>query len=130
MDGQQIIQDEANIGIIHGKLTASIPYRNVAGVAGLWSPPYVSSNFMFDGRVAGKRIPTTKWKWRPYHVERQGKLGDVSVASTTTLIYGHRAAVISFEVENLGDAAVPLEFFTLAWLDSVRDWGGSEATVA
>ena len=122
MEGQQIIQDEANLGIIHGKLTASIPYRNVAGISGLWSPPYVSSNFMFDGRIAGQRIPTTKWKWRPYQVERQGKLGDVSVASTTTLIYGHRAAVVSFQVENSGDAAVPLEFFTLAWLDSVRDW--------
>jgi len=122
MDGGRIIQDEADLGIINGKLTTSIAYRTVTGISGLWSPPYVSSNFMFDGRVEGKRIPTTEWTWRPYQVERRGKLGDVSVASTTTLIYGHRAAVVSFKVENAGAAAVPFEFFTLAWLDSVRDW--------
>lgn len=122
MEGQHIIQDEANLGIINGKLTTSIPYRDVAGMAGLWSPPYVSSNFMFDGRVAGQKISTEKWTWRPYQVVRMGKLGDVSVVSTTTLIYGQRAAVMRLEIENAGDSVVPIEFFTLAWLDSVRDW--------
>ena len=122
MDGRQILQDEANLGIMNGQLTAGINYRNVAGVAGLWSPPYVSSNFMFDARVNGEKVPTSKWTWRPFQVDREGKLGDVSVTSTTTLIYGHRAAVVSLTFENSGSNSVPLEFFTLAWLNSVQDW--------
>ena len=123
MDGRQIIQDEANLGIINGKLTAGINYRTVAGIAGLWSPPYVSSNFMLDGRVSGEKVKASKWTWRPFQVEREGRLGNVSVASTTTLIYGHRAAIVSFIFKNSGRTAVPLDFLTLAWLDTVRDWG-------
>lgn len=123
MPGSQIIQDEGHVGIINGKLAAGINYRDVAGVAGLWSPPYVSSNFMLDGRVNGEKIPTSKWMWRPFQVEREGSLGNVTVTSTTTMIYGHRAAVVSFTFKNSGHPAVPLEFFTLGWLDSVRDWG-------
>lgn len=122
MEGQRIIQDEANLGIINGKLTTSIPYRDVAGIAGLWSPPYVSSNFVLDGRIAGQKIPTAKWTWRPYLVVRMGKLGDVSVVSTTALVNVQRAVVIRLEIENAGDSPVPFEFSTLAWLDSVRDW--------
>lgn len=122
LDGRHIIQDEAHVGIINGKLTVGINYRDVAGVAGLWSPPYVSSNFMLDGRVDGEKVRTTKWTWRPYQVERQGSVGKVAVSSITTMIYGQRAAVVSVTFKNSGRTAVPLEFFTLAWLDSVRDW--------
>ena len=123
MDGAQIIHDEANLGIINGKVTAGINYRSVVGIAGLWSPPYVSSNFMLDGRVNGEKVPTAKWTWRPFQVDREGTLDDVSVTSRTTLIYGHRAAVVSVTFENSGSTDVPLEFFTLGWLDSVQDWG-------
>lgn len=123
MDGRQIIQDEGHLGIINGKLTAAINYRDVAGIAGLWAPPYVSSNFLLDGRVNGEKVPTTKWTWQPFRVEREGNKGTVAVSSTTTLIYGHRAAVVSCSFKNSGRTAVPLEFFALGWLDSVRDWG-------
>jgi len=123
MDGQQIIQDEDHLGIVNGKLTAGIDYRDVAGIGGLWAPPYVSSNFMLDGRVNGEKVRTSKWIWRPFQVEREGRSGDVSVSTTTTLVWGHRAAVVSFTFKNSGRTVVPLELFTLAWLDSVRDWG-------
>ena len=123
MDGKQIIQDEVHLGIVNGKLAAGINYRDVAGVGGLWSPPYVSSNFLLDGRVNGEKVPTTKWTWRPFQVEREGNRGPVAVSSTTTMIYGHRAAVVSFTFKNSGRTAVPVEFLTLGWLDSVRDWG-------
>ena len=109
MDGRQIIQDEGHLGIINGKLTTGINYRDVAGVSGLWAPPYVSSNFMLDGRVSGEKVPTTKWTWRPFQVERQGSRGSVTVSSTTTLVYGHRAAVASFTFKNSGRAVVPLD---------------------
>jgi len=123
MDGKQIIQDEAHLGIVNGKLAAGIHYRGVADVGGLWAPPYVSSNFLLDGRVNGEKVPTTGWTWRPFQVERAGSVNQVSVHTRTTLIYGHRAAVVSFTFKNSGRTAVPVEFFTLGWLDSVRDWG-------
>jgi hypothetical protein len=123
LEGRQVLQDEDHLGIVNGKLTAGINYRDAAGIGGLWAPPYVSSNFMLDGRVNGAKVPTAKWVWRPFQVEREGSVSDVSVSTTTTLIYGHRAAVVSFTFKNTGRAAAPLEIFTLGWLDSVRDWG-------
>lgn len=135
MDGGQILQDEQHLGIVNGKLAAGINYRNVAGVAGLWSPPFVSSNFLLEGRVEGELVPTRKWAWRPCQVEREGSVRQVAVASTTTLIHGQRAAVCGFTFKNRGPAAVPLEFFTLGWLDAVQDWGfarpgsGTETTL-
>ena len=86
MDGRQVLQDEDHLGIVNGKLTAGINYRDVAGVGGLWAPPYVSSNFLLDGRVNGEKVPTMKWLWRPFQVEREGSVSDVSVSTTTTLI--------------------------------------------
>jgi hypothetical protein len=123
MDGKQVIQDEDHLGIVNGKLTVGINYRDSAGISGLWAPPYVSSNFMLDYRVNGEKVPTAKWVWRPFQVEREGSVGDVSVSTLTTLIYGHRAVMIRCTFKNSGRTAVPLEFFTLGWLDSVRDWG-------
>lgn len=123
MEGGRILQDEEHLGIVNGKLTAGINYRDVTGIAGLWAPPFVSSNFMLDGRVNGAKVPTTRWRWRPFQVERAGTVGDVAVSTTTTLIYGQRAAVVSFTFKNGGRTPVPLELFTLGWLDSVRDWG-------
>lgn len=123
LDGHRILQDEGHLGVFNGKLAAGIGYRDVAGINGLWSPPYVSSNFLLDGRVNGAKVPTTKWTWRPFQVERMGSSGEVSAASTTTMIYGHRTMVMSYTFKNLGRTTVPLEFFALGWLDSVRDWG-------
>ena len=123
IEGKRILQDEDHLGIVNGRLTAGINYRDVAGLAGLWAPPFVSSNFILDSRVGGEKVPTSKWLWRPFQVERVGSLGDVSVSTVTTMIYGHRAAVMSFTFKNSGQTAVSLEFFTLGWLDSVRDWG-------
>jgi hypothetical protein len=123
MEGQRILQDEEHLGIINGKLTAGINYRDVTGISGLWAPPFVSSNFTLDGRVKGAKVPTTHWLWRPFQVERAGAVGDVAVSTKTTLIYGHRAAVVSFTFNNRSRTSVPLELFTLGWLDSVQDWG-------
>ena len=136
MDGRQIIQDEDQLGIANGKLTVGISYRDVTGVSGLWAPPFVSSNFMLDGRVCGERVLTTKWVWRPFQVEREGLVGDVAVSTTTTLIYGHRAAVVSFTFKNAAQTPAPLDLFTLGWLDSVQDWSfprvgsGSQTSLA
>src|SRR5689334_2117616 len=48
LDGRQVLQAEQDLGIINEKLTAGISYQNVGGISGLWSPPFVSSNFSLD----------------------------------------------------------------------------------
>jgi hypothetical protein len=121
--GQQILQDEDHLGIVNGKMTLGINYRDVAGLGGLWAPPYVSSNFILEGRVNGEKVRTSKWRWRPFQVEREGSAGNITVSTLTTMIYGQRAAVLNFVFKNSGPTAAPLEIFTLGWLDSVRDWG-------
>lgn len=123
MAGRQIIQDEDHLGVVNGMLAARVNYRDVAGLGGLWAPPYVSSNFALDGCVNGEKVPTTKWTWRPFQVAREGSVGHVTVSSLTTMIYGQRAAVVSFTFKNSGRGAVPLELFALGWLDAAREWG-------
>jgi len=123
MDGRQIIQDEAHLGILNGKLTAGINYRRVGSIGGLWSPPFVSSNFMLDGRVNGEVVPTTNWTWRPFQVERHGKVGNVDVSGATSMIYGDRALVESLTFRNTGREEADLDLLTLGWLDEVADWG-------
>ncbi|MEX0642559.1 MAG: hypothetical protein WD468_07650 [Pirellulales bacterium] len=123
MDGANILHEEAHLGIVNGKLAAGVLYRDVAGISGLWSPPYVSSNFALDGRVDGQKVPTENWTWRPFQVDRAGALGDVAVTTKTTLIYGHRAAIVSLTFKNSGNRAHPLEFFAIGWLDKNNEWG-------
>lgn len=127
MPGRQIIQDEEHLGIANGRLTCGIAYRDVAGISGLWAPPFVSSNFVLDLRVDGRKVPTEDWTWRPYQVLRAGSVESVGVKSRTTLLYGHRVAVLSADLHNAGSRPVPLDLFTLGWLDAVKDWGFGRA---
>jgi hypothetical protein len=127
MPGRQIIHDEEHLGIANGRATCGISYRDVGGVSGLWAPPFVSSNFTLDFRVSGAKAMTDDWTWRPYQVLRSGAVGDVKVTSKTTLLYGHRVSVLSVSLHNTGKQAAPLDVFTLAWLDSVKDWGFGRA---
>ncbi len=135
MPGRSVIHDEAHLGIINGRLTTGINYRDVAGLSGLWAPPYVSSNFTLDLRVCGQKVPTTDWTWRPYQVKRVGAAGTVKVSAITTLPPGTRACLLRATMTNDGKEPVPLDLFTLAWLDAARDWGfgapgsGSQTTL-
>ena len=123
MDGTQVIQDEDHLGIVNGQLTTGINYRDVASLSGLWAPPYVSSNFTLDGRVSGEKVPTARWTWKPFEVQREGTVGQTRVTTSTTLIHGERAAIVSFEARNSSPTAQAVELFSLGWLDAVADWG-------
>src|ERR1017187_319746 len=70
LEGKRILQDEDHVGIVNGKLTAGINYRDVAGLAGLWAPPFVSSNFLLPSRGGGGKVPNPKWWWRAFPVSR------------------------------------------------------------
>ena len=105
LDGSRNIVQEEHFGIVNGKLTSGIRYQNVLGVAGLWAPPYVSSDFSLDITALGERIPTERYVWHPFHVERRGTVQGIEVSSVTMLIPGSRAGLLEIEFKNLGQEA-------------------------
>lgn len=119
LDGASNILQEEHFGIVNGKLTAGIKYRNVLGVAGLWAPPYVSSDFTMDLTVLGERIPTKRYTWHPFHVERAGTVQGINVASITMLIPGNRAGLLEVTFTNPGQTArtVPVGIAVSGTLD-------------
>lgn len=123
MDGQQIIQRPEHVGIANGMLTVGVDYPDAASLQGLWAPPYVSSDFHLECRLNGQPVPTTKWLWRPFQVEREGGDGPVSISIVTTLIYGQRAAVVHFALRNASDDSVACELSACGTLDLVTEWG-------
>jgi hypothetical protein len=99
-DGAKNIVQEEHFGIVNGNLAAGIKYRNVLGLAGLWAPPYVSSDFTMDLTLLGERIPTDQYTWHPFHVERTGTVQGLSVSSVTRLIPGTRAGILEITLAN------------------------------
>jgi hypothetical protein len=118
-DGANNIVEEAHFGIVNGKLTAGIKYRNVLGNAGLWAPPYVSSDFTLDGTILGERIPTERYTWHPFHVERTGTVQGLGVSTITMLVPGRRAGLLEISLTNPDVAArtVPIEIAVNGTLD-------------
>lgn len=105
LDGARNIVQEEHFGIVNGKMTSGIKYQNVLGVAGLWAPPYVSSDFTLDITALGERIPTERYTWHPFHVERAGTVQGLDVASVTMLIPGSRAGLLEITFTNPGQEA-------------------------
>ena len=60
MDGEKMIHDEADIGIINGMLTGNGPYRNAMMIKGLFAPPFVSSDFCLEIRLFGEKVKALK----------------------------------------------------------------------
>jgi hypothetical protein len=102
LDGARNIVQEEHFGIVNGKMTSGIRYQNVLGVAGLWAPPYVSSDFTLDITALGERIPTDRYIWHPFHVERSGTVQGIDVSSITMLIPGSRTGVLEVSFTNPG----------------------------
>ena len=102
LDGSRNIVHEEHFGIVNGKVASGIRYQNVLGVAGLWAPPYVSSDFSLDITALGERIPTEHYTWHPFHVERKGTVQGIEVSSVTMLIPGSRAGLLEIEFTNHG----------------------------
>ena len=100
LDGSRNIVQEEHFGIVNGKLASGIRYQNVLGVAGLWAPPYVSSDFSLDITALGERIPAESYVRHPFHVERTGTVQGIGVSSVTMLIPGSRAGLLEIEFTN------------------------------
>ncbi len=120
MDGARNIVQEEHFGIVNGKLTSGIRYQNVLGVAGLWAPPYVSSDFALDITALGERIPTERYVWHPYHVERAGTVQGIEAHSITMLVPGLRAGLLEISFKNPGLEArtIPLKISAKGTLDN------------
>jgi hypothetical protein len=118
------IVDEEHLGIVNGKVTVGINYKDVVSIRGMWSPPYVSSDFGIELRAFGERIPTDTYTWRPFEVERSGRIQDVAVSSTVALIYGHRAGLIRVCIVNESSVQkeVLIEFRVAGTLDRTDTW--------
>ena len=133
MAGERILTDEADLGIINGLLTTNITYRDVLSLRGLWAPPFASSDFSCQVRLAGEKVPTARWRWQPAAVTRQGTLPGLAVESTTALGATQRLAMLAFTVRNRTRHAVqvPLQVVAGGTLEAVQQWEfGRPATSA
>ena len=129
LDGASNIMDEEHFGIVNGKLTVGVNYKDVGSISGLWAPPYVSSDFILEPRVSGEKVATKQYRWCVFEVERSGTAQDVSVSSMTALIPKARAGIMVLSLENTRKepCSLLLEFVVKGTLDRTDDWEFSRA---
>lgn len=134
LDGARNILAEPHFGIANRKATCGIPYKNAAGIAGLWAPPYASSGFKLDVTLFGQSVATEHYVWHPTSVERRGTMQGLTVATTTMLLPGSRAGMLAVTVTNGTKNAsdVPVGFTAGGTLDKVGAWefGVAQSTTA
>ena len=100
MQGDRIITEEDDFGIINGLLTMGVNYRDVGTLSGLFAPPYASSDFLLELRLFGEKVSTKRFDWRPIEVRREGELQGIAVSTSTILIHGKRAGILSVTFRN------------------------------
>ncbi len=124
VDGRDSILEEAHCGIVNGRLTAGIAFKDVARVQGLWAPPFVASDFELAATVQGQTVPTQHYTWWPYKVERSGSLPGLRVKTATVLAAGKRAGVLAMTLENTSTEAreVSVRFLVKTALDRNGTW--------
>jgi hypothetical protein len=124
LDGSDNILDQSHFGIINGKLTTSVNYRDMFAVRGLWAPPYVSNDFHLGVTIAGQSVATSHYVWHPFYVEREGNAQGVAVESITMLIPGTRAGVMEITLHNPDQQSrtVPVAIALGGTLDESHKW--------
>jgi len=130
-DGDRMITRPQHLGIVNGMASVGISHDYVGVLDGLWAIPLVSSDFYLEPRLWGERIKTEHYTWLPFQTKRIGCLNGVEVKSTTTLIYGKRAGVLTLKLRNTSkkEQNIPLQFrannpFTYrVSLDNQPYWG-------
>ena len=70
--GDGNIREEDHFGIINGHITVGVNYRDVAGIGGMYAPPYASTDFSLEMRVDGRPVATAEYSWTPIEVRRKG----------------------------------------------------------
>jgi hypothetical protein len=124
--GEASIQDEIHCGIVNGLLAPGIPHQSLARVSGLWAPPYVSGDFNLNVTVLDKDVPTQRYTWWPFKVERRADVEGLRLSTATVLAAGKRAGILAVTVENTSPQPreVPLRCAVRGKLDRSNDgWG-------
>lgn len=123
--GAQNILEEVHFGIVNGKLTCGIPYRDALAVHGLWAPPYVSSDFMLNVTLQGQPVATEEYAWHPFYVVRRGFLQGIAVETVAMLIPGARAGLIEMTLRNRNaePRELPIDIAVGGTLDQARSAG-------
>ena len=124
MDGEKMIHDENDIGIINGMLTGNGPYRNAMSIKGLFAPPFVSSDFYLEVRLFGEKVRASRFKWYPSEIVRHGESHGIKVDSSLIGAARRRAFILSVKLTNTGADAVdvPLQIAINGTLDYNRIW--------
>lgn len=124
LDGKQNIMAEENFGIINGKITTRVHYRDVGTISGLYAPPYASSNFLLETRLFGERVPTTDYRWYPFEVRREGEVNGVFVKTLTVLTADERAGLMAMTFHNQtgADITMPIQFHIQGGLNRTSHW--------
>lgn len=111
-NGADNLLDEEHFGITNGRMAPGINYKTLASLHGLWAPPLVSSDFVFDLQIGDQPVPTRDYTWHPFEVERSGSVQGVSVTTTTTLLYGYPALILAVTLENRLEKEITLPLTT------------------
>jgi hypothetical protein len=124
-NGAGNIRDEDHFGIINGHITVGVNYRDVAGIGGMYAPPYASTDFSLEMRIDGRPVASTEYFWTPVEVRRKGHAKEIEVASETLLLHGRRAGMLRLTFTNRGNraASLPLQFNITGSFDRVEMWG-------
>jgi hypothetical protein len=119
------IRDEDHFGIINGHITVGVNYRDVAGIGGMYAPPYASTDFSLEMRIDGRPVTTAEYSWTPIEVRRKGHTKEIEVVSETLLLHGRRAGMLRLTFTNRGSraASLPLQFNITGSFDRVAMWG-------
>src|SRR5215831_8060436 len=97
-NGDSLITRPKHLGIVNEMGSVGINHEFVGDINGFWAPPYASSDFFIEPRIFGEKVKTDHYTWLPFQTKRVGEIKGVKVQSTTTLIYGMRAGVLSINL--------------------------------
>jgi hypothetical protein len=124
-DGANSILLEKDMGVVNGHIAVGTPYGDTLSVAGLYAPPYVSSDFVFHIRLFGEKVKTERYVWYPNMIFREGQVNGCAVSSCLFLMKGRRAAILRVGIKNKTgqDCNAPLTATLEGGLDFIRDWG-------
>ncbi|MEP7257412.1 MAG: hypothetical protein ABI687_03470 [Flavitalea sp.] len=124
IDNEHNILEEDDFGIINGHLTERVNYLDVAGISGLYAPPFASSDFLMEVRFFGEKIASKGYKWYPIEVKRHGTLHGVNASTSTVLASGQRATLITITLENKTkeNKIIPIQVNVKGGFDYVPSW--------
>ncbi len=128
IDQTKNIMRPENFGIANGNITTGIQYKDLISIQGIWAPPYVSSDFTFQGTIHDSVPACSEYIWRPFYIERKATPGNMTLESNTILIPEKRAFLLVLTLSNIGSQpfSAPVTFTAQGTLDKLmkdENWG-------